>query len=145
MKVIFVAAFLMIILQVMAVDYDFADEEGWLLPTILFIIIILLLKCIAYQKDEDYRYDEEHDSETLTLQGQRGLYVIGKASVVSGQSNKDCKEHEGAIKEYKLQLSKKPCRQHCKRAVEKAIGYLREEYPGCSVKQYGSCRYGPKC
>ena len=30
MKVIFVAAFLMIILQVMAVDYDFADEEGQL-------------------------------------------------------------------------------------------------------------------
>ena len=42
---------------------------------IFFIIIILLFKCIAYQTEEDYRYDEEGDSETLTLQGQRGLYV----------------------------------------------------------------------
>ena len=128
------------------IDYDFADEEGWLCYSVSLIIIIHLFKCIACQNEETYRYDEEHDSETLTLQGQSELYVIGKASVISGQSNEDCKEHKGAIKEYKLQLSKKPCsHSDCGKAVKKAKEFLLEEYPGCLVKQYGTYTYGPKC
>ena len=146
MKVIFVAAFLLTILQVMAFDYDFTDEEGWLCYSVSLTIIILLLKCIAFQNEETYRYVEKPDSETLTLQDQSGLYVIGKASVISGQSNEDCKKLEGAIKEYRLQLSKKPCsRSYCQTAVKEAEEFLLEEYPGCIVKRYGPCYYGPDC
>ena len=117
-----------------------------MLQRFFIIIIILLFKFIAFQNEEDYRYDEEHDSETLTLQGQRGLYIIGKA-VVKTSSNSQCKPYEGHIKTYKLPLNSKPCsHSDCGRAVRKAKQLLLNEIPsGCLVKQYGTCSYGPKC
>ena len=147
MKVLFVAALLLTISQVMTIDYGFADEEGWLCysSSSYYNYTLTHEMHLVYQIEEDYRYNEI-DSETLTSQAQKGLYVIGRA-IVKNNNQLKCMDYVGQQEEYKLQLKKKPCRHgDCTKAIKMAIMILKSQVPkGCKVQSYRGCTYGPKC